>query len=1031
MKLPLITAEDAKLTTEVLKKYYDNKLIPAEKKTYLTDLRNGVGPYMAVVGSDGKPHYFLDAASQIATLGHGFNSSVFFGTAEFLESWTNDFTTKEFKEMRQAFVNFFHRKLNWKKTYLTFVHSGAEANEMALGYAYKNRVHKAANKVLAFENSFHGRMMVTLAATWNKSKREPFEWQNYLAEYVPYPEQTDGKIHQKFPELWRETWNESSRLDFKIREDWKNVINNDEHLKKEIEVLLQIREKLLSKKIFAVIVEPMQCEGGDCYSTDRFHTALLLMSRTFKIPVIHDEVQTGFHLGKEFFWHRELDLKDINGEQLNPDYVTCAKKAQIGVCLSHKETKNVFKGEEFSVASAFRGYAHAISLDQSQSKIIAMENKVIPRLNSLLSKFPDHVNRPRINGLAFAFDLKDPSLLNKFVDLRFKHGLLYYPAGNQTLRFRLNTAFTDKDLDFLFERLEGVIRELCLKEQVEIPTFVETDNIEANEIYEWHELLIKTKLDKLKGDKISAEKVLPKIQQLLSHNHEYKLIEIVAYNFLEYREAIIELQKLVYEPARQTDIEKFEHTVLNKNSICLGVMHKDKLVGIAFAGPLKLYPLERGVRQDPHFNDEDCLYMLDVTIEPKHAGIGLGRSLKYALSILALTKGIKRIQGRNRDRLAGPMLNINLSLGALEQNYMREDYPDFETHRDVFYYTSKADWKKSTPHLAHSISIPLNENSLDQKYIEKQLPFIVNKICLSNFVSELFLNNVKNVFSELPSHLRHGYTCSGQSESADKVIKSIWVKSSDEIKKNNVTKMLTFKGHFFGNGSNLARSLSYDHDPYFDVVKLNSPNENNFNSILMDIEKLFNENSFLAVWIEPLLQKSMEKVPYEFLKGLRDLTRKYNVALIYNETASQMYHYSHKNYFISSFSDISPDAGMIYTGGQSALVFCDEKYFLEQPLMLISTWDGDEFSFNTYYQTFQRIVNEKDNYQKVMKEFSKKIIDQLSHFDMDAIKIENGVGNFKGSIPASLEKYFKKNENFQYVVCPSYDEAVEYLKNEH
>lgn len=135
-------------------------------------------------------------------------------------------------------------------------------------------------------------MMVTLAATWNKSKREPFEWKNYLAEYVKYPELEDAKINVRIPELWRETWNEASLKNFMIPTTW----NSDPMVKKEVEVLQSVRAQLLTKKIFAILVEPMQCEGGDCYSSDRFHTALLLTAKTFKVPVIHDEVQTGFHL---------------------------------------------------------------------------------------------------------------------------------------------------------------------------------------------------------------------------------------------------------------------------------------------------------------------------------------------------------------------------------------------------------------------------------------------------------------------------------------------------------------------------------------------------------------------------------------------------------------------------------------------------------------------------------------------------------------------------------------------------------------
>ncbi len=1026
MKLPIINADDANHGSEILKHYYANKMIPAEKKTYMTKLKDSIGPYMGIEAHDGSTHYLMDAASQIATLGHGFNPSIFFGTTEFLETWMNDYTTKEFKDMRQAFQNFLSRKLNWKKTSLTFVHSGAEANETALGYCYNKRVNKDANKVLAFEGSFHGRMMITLAATWNKSKREPFEWKNYLAEYVKYPELNDGNINVTMPAKWRETWNEASLKDFTVPSEWLS----DEMVKKEVDSLLAVRTQLLSKKLFAILIEPMQCEGGDCYSSDRFHTALILMAKTFKIPVIHDEVQTGFHLGKEFFWHRQFNLRGLHGEQLNPDYVICAKKAQIGIVLSHHETKNIFKGEEYSVASALRGYAHAISLDQCQARIWEMEKLVAPRMKALLKKHSQFVSRPRINGLAFAFDIHDPALLNKFVDLRFKHGLLYYPAGSQTLRFRLNTAFGEKDLDFLFDRLDYICRELFLNEVHPLPTHFDTDAIEARESYEWHDLLITTKLEKVLGKKINTKSVFDRIEKLMTEKSDVNLIEISADNFLNYRQEIINLEKKVYEPARQTDIEKFEHTVLNKNSLCLGIVNKSdkKLVGIAFAGPLKLYPLERGVRMDPNFEEEDSLYMLDVTVDTSLQGTGLGRSLKYALSAMALTKGVKRIQGRNRDRLASAMININMSLGAIEQSYIREDYPDFETYRDVLYYTTKAEWKKPALHLGRATTIPLSLSSLNKDYFDMQMPFAVNKVCLSNFVSETFLKGVKEIIEVLPPGLRHGYTCSGQSECVDKVAKTIWVKSPASIKDNHITRMLTFKNHFFGNGSALARSLSIEVDPYFEVTKLSNPNENNFPVILKEVESEFAKGTYLAVWVEPVLQKTMEKMPYEFLRSLRELATKYKVALVYNETASQFYRFSHKNFFASCFADIAPDAGLIYFSGQAGMAFASDAYYLEQPLMMISTWDGDEFSFNTYHHAFSSVQKNLADYKKTTKLFHEKLVNDLSRYEIDCINIEDGMGYFKGSLPSSKSKMFVHTGEY-YVVCPSYDAMKEYLNS--
>jgi acetylornithine/succinyldiaminopimelate/putrescine aminotransferase len=1028
MKLPIINAKDSEFGHEILKKYYADNMIPAEKKTYLTKLRHSIGPYMGIEASDGSTHYMLDAASQIATLGHGFNPSIFFGSAEFLESWINDATTKEFKEMKSSYINFFNRKLGWKKTYMTITHSGAEANETALGYCYLTRVNPDANKVLAFEGSFHGRMMVTLAATWNKSKREPFEWKNYLAEYVKYPEIDDSKINVRIPELWRETWNESSLKNFMIPSIW----NSDPVVKKEIEVLLNVREQLLTKKIFAIMIEPMQCEGGDCYSSDRFHTALLLMAKTFKVPVIHDEVQTGFHLGREFFWHRQLNLKGLQGEQINPDYVVCAKKAQVGIVLSHKPTKTIFKGEEFSVASTLRGYAHAVSLDQCQPRIIDIERQIIPRVNALIKKHSEFLRRPRINGLAFAFDVVDPAMLNKFIDLRFKHGLLYYPAGSQTLRFRMSTAFGTKDLDFLFDRLDAICRELFLNEHASLPTHVETDAHTAQEQYEWHELLIHTKLARALGQKLDIKHVFDKVNSLVGKTVEaahLELIEINASNFLTFRQEIINMQKAVYEPARQTDIEKFEHTVLDKNSLCLGLLNKKKkLMGIAFAGPLHLYPLERGVRMDPHYNDHDCLYMLDVTIDPHLQKSGLGRALKYAISAMAIVKGIKRIQGRNRDRLAGAMININLSLGSVEQTYIREDYPDFESHRDVFYYTTKADWKKPAIQLSRAISMPMSIRSLDKAYFEFQLPYLVNKVCLSNFVSEVFLKGVRDFMSIMPADMRHGYTTSGQSECVDKVAKAIWVKSDVSLKERNVNKMLTFKNHYFGNGSMLSRSLSLDTPPYFNVAKLPNPNENDFRDVLKMVEAEFETREYLAVWVEPVLQKTMEKMPYEFLRGLRELATKYNVALVYNETASQFFRFSNKQFMATCFPEITPDAGMIYFSGQSGIAYTSTKYFLEQPLMMISTWDGDEFHFLSYYHAFKNVMANIPDYQATAKAFHDKLVDKLSRYAIDVIRIDNGFGYFKGSIPSSMSKMFVQH-NGVYLVCPSYDAMKEYLES--
>ena len=280
----------------------------------------------------------------------------------------------------------------------------------------------------------------------------------------------------------------------------------------------------------------------------------------------------------------------------------------------------------------------------------------------------------------------------------------------------------------------------------------------------------------------------------------------------------------------------------------------------------------------------------------------------------------------------------------------------------------------------------------------------------------------------LPEDLRHGYTTSGQSECVDKVSKAIWVKSDLSIKEKNINKMMTFKGHYFGNGSMLARSLSLENDPYFKVGRLPNPNEEDFREVLKLVEKEFASAEYLAVWVEPVLQKTMQKVPYGFLKGLRELSTKYNVALIYNETASQFFRYSSKQFMASSFQEITPDAGMVYFSGQSGIAYTSTKYFLEQPLMMISTWDGDEFHFLSYYHSFKNVMKNTEEYLTTAKAFHDKLVDKLFRYEIEVMKIDNGFGYFKGSIPNSMSKMFIQH-NGVYLVCPSFDAMKEYLQS--
>ena len=1004
-QLPLITPKDEDYAKEKLVSYYADNLIPAEKKAYLTNLKGSQGPYMGIEGENGETHFLLDAASQIATLGLGFNSSVFMGTAHLLESWTNDKSSDTYKKIRSSFENFLQRKTGWSHITTTFCNSGAEANETALGYCYSRRKNKKANKVLAFEGSFHGRMLISLASTWNKTKREPFQFPGFETEFTPFPEIPDANIHLNYPQDWRSSWDKATRLDFKTNEQW----SNDPILKSEVECLTQIREKLLKGDIFAIIIEPMQCEGGDRYGSGRFFTALQLMANSFGVDTIHDEVQTGFHLGKEFFWHKMLDMKDNQGHQIYPSFVTCAKKAQIGMVLSPCLVKNALEShEQFQVASMYRGYFHALALDQARGKIKSLEKKATKLLEKYCQQFSEFVERPRAEGLSFAFDLKDPAHVSEFIAIRFNHGLLYYPAGAKTLRFRLNTAFGSQDLEYLFDSLVAIGKEVFLKDCSNGAGSVKTFLRPIDNIYQWQELLLKAKFDTLIDQPLTQKKLLKEINQIFETQSKTKLVVVDKKTYKDLKDGIQNLQTEVYEPTRQTGPERFKAAAKSDNGVCLALMKGKKLMSIAFASPMAEHPLERGLRQDPHFNDPNSIYVLDTTVHPDLQGKGIGRQMKYALSLIATAKGIKRIKGRNRDQMAAGMLYINLSLGAYEMLYLREDYPDFEDHRDVIFYNNDLNWKKEHLNLSNAVDCPVTSDELTYGHIKEQFPYVTNKVCLSNFVSTRFLDHVKAILGKLPVNLQHGYTASGQSECVDKIAKSLYYNEKKSCK------MLSFEGHYFGNGSFLSRSLSSSNDPYLPVNHLPCPTNENWEDVLAQVKTTLENEVHLAVWVEPLLQLSMHRTPIKFLKGLRALTKEMGVALIYNETSSQLHRYCPSHLFVSNNEELEPDAMMAFLGGQAGIVGIVDRYFIEKPLMMISTWDGDEFSFSQYHLALDNVLSNKEEAEQAINLYEKNLTKMIVAFGGNWLYHNRGNGAFEGHIPSSMRHLFKRQGNTWY-----------------
>lgn len=429
----------------LLRRLYQADFVPREKKTPVIDLHKSEGAYLRSVDDD--PLVLLDASSQIASLGMGFQPGIFLRALEEGELGpyllANPDSSAPFGEVKELDeLGRFLAGLAWSGIqHWSFTAGGSEANERALDLCRLNG--PGGRRVIAFEGSFHGRTLASLHATWSPGKRKAFELEGYEAAFVPFPSWSDPREEPPVDESWIASWSRGEPPEH----------GPDEPVyQSEVQSLLRVREEIERGDVCAVIIEPMQGEGGDNYATARFFQGLRALTRHFQVPLIFDEVQTGFGLSGTFYWHQRFRLRDVEGNPDGPDCITLAKKAQLGVCLAAWPDPRPAPAH---VAQAIRGYRHACAIVELSPR--ALEAVVRDQLWNLAVDYPSLVLSPRNQGWAFSFDLPTAHLANQVVNQRFYRGFMAYLAGENAVRFRLNAAWTEKELSLLFAGLRAAL----------------------------------------------------------------------------------------------------------------------------------------------------------------------------------------------------------------------------------------------------------------------------------------------------------------------------------------------------------------------------------------------------------------------------------------------------------------------------------------------------------------------------------------------------------------------------------------------
>lgn len=291
-----------------------------------------------------------------------------------------------------------------------FCNSGAEANEGAIklarsyGNAKGNRY-----EIITMENSFHGRTLTTITATAQPKYQKGFE---------PLP------------------------LGFKY------VNFND----------LRAIESAITDKTAAIMLEPIQGEGGINVAGEDYIRSLRELCDKRDLILIFDEVQTGIGRTGKMFCFEHYGV--------TPDVMTLAKSLggglPIGAMVAGKKFSDVLKpgmhastfGGSPVVCSAALAVFEAIQKEKLLSNTVKMGEYLTKKLNELKNKKPI-IKEIRGKGLMIGVELAVPG--KEIVEKCFKEGLLINCTHDKVLRIMPGMIVKKKEIDKAIGILERVV----------------------------------------------------------------------------------------------------------------------------------------------------------------------------------------------------------------------------------------------------------------------------------------------------------------------------------------------------------------------------------------------------------------------------------------------------------------------------------------------------------------------------------------------------------------------------------------------
>jgi len=366
-----------------------------------------------------------------------------------LAALTNPSNSDIYTEQYAQFVKTFERVgIPEYLPHAFFIAGGTLAIENALKTAMDWKVQKnfakgytveKGFKVLHFENAFHGRSGYTLSLTNTlpvKTKwYAKFDWPRVSFPAIKFPQ---------------------------TEENLADLIAREERS------IAQIKQAFIDNKddICAIIIEPVQAEGGDHHARKEFMEQLRILADENEAMLIYDEVQTGVGLTGKFWCHEHF------GEKARPDIIAFGKKMQVcGILASRRVDEiedNVFKvssrinstwgGSLVDMVRATK-ILEIIEEDKLCDKAAETGKYLQEQLRQIANENPI-VSGVRGKGLLTAFDFADTETRNKFIGMGMQNNVMFLGCGHSTIRFRPALIIEKNNIDDGLKILSDIIKKL-------------------------------------------------------------------------------------------------------------------------------------------------------------------------------------------------------------------------------------------------------------------------------------------------------------------------------------------------------------------------------------------------------------------------------------------------------------------------------------------------------------------------------------------------------------------------------------------